>query len=52
MSNANCKLAHDLLSANAVRERCQELFSIAEANELKYFKLNLQNLDAASEAKA
>lgn len=38
-----------MLSANAVRERCQELFSIAEADELKYFKLNLQNLDAASE---
>ena len=37
-----------LLTPEAVRERCHELFVIAEAGELDHFSLNLEQLDAAT----
>lgn len=49
MTDSDKKLIYDLLTPEAVRERCYELYSKAEANELEYFQLNIENLDAASE---
>ena len=37
-----------LLTPEAVRERCHELFVIAEAGDLDHFSLNLEQLDAAT----
>ena len=36
-----------LLTPEAVRQRCQEVFEAAEANGSKYFRINNENLDAA-----
>ena len=36
-----------LLTPEAVRQRCYEVFEAAEANGSKYFHINNENLDAA-----
>ena len=38
-----------LLTPEAVRQRCLEVFVAAEANALNFFQLNKENFDAAVE---
>ncbi|MGB2535099.1 MAG: DUF1688 family protein, partial [Candidatus Puniceispirillum sp.] len=38
-----------LLTPEAVRQRCLEVFAAAEANALNFFQLNKENFDAALE---
>ena len=42
-------LIDKLLTPEAVRQRCQEVFEAAEVNALNYFQLNIENFDAAVE---
>ena len=49
MSLSERELLLELLSPEAVRSRCHEIFMIAEAKELIHFDLCLSNLDRATE---
>ena len=49
MKTGNSDFAYALLAPEAVRERCHEIFMMAEASKLKHFEVHLENLNDAVE---
>ena len=49
MSQNDVSATLALLTPEAVRQRCHEVFEAAEANALDFFQLNIENFDSAVE---
>ena len=47
MKSSDLNVVETLLTPEAVRQRCSQVFEAAEANGSKYFHINNENLDAA-----
>ena len=47
MKTGNSDFAYALLAPEAVRERCHEIFMMAEASKLEHFEVHLENLNDA-----
>ena len=45
MKTEDPDLAYALLTPEAVRERCNEIFVMAEASKLEHFEVHLENLN-------
>ena len=49
MSQNDVSATLALLTPEAVRQRCHEVFEAAEVNALDFFQLNIENFDSAVE---
>ena len=47
MKTEDPDLAYALLTPEAVRERCNEIFVMAEASKLDHFEVHMEHLDDA-----